>query len=104
MRIEKAIWRLTGELGEWFDIDAGTLREGGRADLLLLDPRRLDDSLAAYQEAPMEGFNGLQRMVNRGDAVRCVLINGRIAYRDGEFASDLGQVRGYGQFLRAGTQ
>ena len=64
----------------------------------------LDDSLAAYQEAPMEGFNGLQRMVNRGDAVRCVLINGRIAYRDGEFASDLGQVRGYGQFLRAGTQ
>lgn len=104
MPIEKAIWRLTGELGEWFGIDAGTLREGGRADLLLLDPRRLDDSLAAYQEAPMEGFNGLQRMVNRGDAVRCVLINGRIAYRDGEFASDLGQARGYGQFLRAGTQ
>src|SRR5690606_2155553 len=34
MPIEKAIWRLTGELGEWFGIDAGTLREGGRADLL----------------------------------------------------------------------
>lgn len=104
MSIEKAIWRLTGELGEWFGIDAGTLLEGSRADLLLLDPRRLDDSLEAYQEAPMEGFSGLQRMVNRGDAVRCVLINGRIAYRDGEFASDLGQTRGYGQFLRATAQ
>lgn len=30
MPIETAIWRLTGELGEWFNIDAGTLYEGAR--------------------------------------------------------------------------
>ncbi len=101
MPIETAIWRLTGELGEWFDIDAGRLYEGARADLVIIDPSALDESLASYQEAPMEAFGGLQRMVNRGAAVDAVLINGRIAFQHGEFASDLGQARGYGQFLRS---
>lgn len=101
MPIETAIWRLTGELGEWFDIDAGRLYEGARADLVIIDPSALDESLANYQEAPMEAFGGLQRMVNRGAAVDAVLINGRIAFQQGEFASDLGQARGYGQFLRS---
>jgi N-acyl-D-aspartate/D-glutamate deacylase len=101
MPLEQAVWRLTGELGQWFGIDAGTLALDRRADVVIVDPQRLDDSLEAYHEDLMEGFDGLQRMVNRGDAVRATLINGRIAYRDGEFAADLGQARGYGQFLRA---
>ena len=101
MPIETAIWRLTGELGEWFNIDAGRLYEGARADLVIIDPSALDESLASYQEAPMEAFGGLQRMVNRGDAVDAVVINGRIAYQQGVFASDLGQARGYGAFLRS---
>lgn len=101
MPIETAIWRLTGELGDWFAIDAGKLHEGARADLVIIDPHALDDSLASYQEAPMEAFGGLQRMVNRGAAVQAVLINGQIAFENGEFASDLGHARGYGQFLRS---
>ena len=101
MPIETAIWRLTGELGEWFNIDAGRLYEGARADLVIIDPSALDESLASYQEAPMEAFGGLQRMVNRGNAVDAVVINGRIAYQQGVFASDLGQARGYGAFLRS---
>jgi N-acyl-D-aspartate/D-glutamate deacylase len=102
MPLEKAIWRLTGELGEWFGIDAGTLTIGKRADLVVIDPARLDDSLSQYQEAPMEAFGGLQRMVNRGAAVDAVVINGRVAFADQRFAEDLGKARGYGQFLRAG--
>ena len=101
MPIETAIWRLTGELGEWFNIDAGTLYEGARADLVIIDPAALDESLASYQEAPMEAFGGLQRMVNRGAAVDAVLINGRVAFQNNQFANDLGQARGYGEFLRS---
>ena len=102
MPLEKAIWRLTGELGNWFGVDAGLLAIGKRADLVVIDPLKLDDSLSQYQEAPMEAFGGLQRMVNRGSAVDCVVINGRIAFADERFAEDLGKTRGYGQFLRAG--
>lgn len=102
MSVEKAVWRLTGELGEWFGVDAGVLAVGKRADVVILDPRRLDDSLAQYQEAPMEAFGGLQRMVNRGSAVDTVLVNGRVAYADEQFAEELGKTRGFGQFLRAG--
>ncbi|MBM7060652.1 amidohydrolase family protein [Pseudomonas sp. UL073] len=101
MPLETAIWRLTGELGNWFNVDAGVLAVGKRADLVVIDPQQLDERLAAYHEAPMDGFGELQRMVNRGDAVRQVLINGRLAYEHGEFAADLGEQRGYGQFLPA---
>jgi len=101
MPIEKAVWRLTGELADWFAIDAGKLHEGARADLVIIDPQALDESLAQYHEAPMDAFGGLQRMVNRGNAVKAVLINGRMAFKDDSFAPDLGQVRGYGQFLRS---
>jgi len=102
MPIEKAVWRLTGELGQWFGVDAGVLAVGKRADLVVLDPQRLDDSLSQYHEAPMEAFGGLQRMVNRGSAVDCVLVNGRIAFANDQFAEELGKTRGFGQFLRAG--
>ncbi|MDR3418665.1 MAG: amidohydrolase family protein [Nevskia sp.] len=103
MPLEKAVWRLTGELADWFDVDAGRLRLGDRADLVIVDPRGLDDALGAYAEAPIAEFDGLMRMVNRNDAaVSATVINGRIAWRDGAFAPDYGLVRGYGRFLRAG--
>ena len=103
MSVERAVWRLTGELADWFDLDAGHLRQGDRADLVIVDPQGLDESLGAYAEAPIPEFNGLMRMVNRNDrAVAATVINGRIAYRDGQFAADYGLARGYGRFLRAG--
>ena len=103
MPLEQAVWRLTGELGQWFGVDAGTLQLDRRADVVVVDPSRLDDSLSQYHEAPMEAFGGLQRMVNRGDAVRAVLINGQLAFDGKEFNEQLGQQRGFGQFLRAGV-
>ena len=69
--LEKAVWRLTGEIGDWLGVDAGHLRVGDRADVVVVDPTALDERLDAYHEAPMEGFGGLVRMVNRSDgAVR----------------------------------
>lgn len=103
MSLEQAVWRLTGELGDWFGIDAGHLRLGDRADIAIIDPQGLDASLAAYAEAPMPEFGGIARMVNRNDAaVAATIINGRIAWRRAEFAADFGQARGYGRFLPAG--
>lgn len=103
MSIEQAVWRLTGELGDWFGIDAGHLRLGDRADIVIINPEGLDESTAAYAEAAMPEFGGVMRMVNRNDrAVSATIINGRVAYRPGGFAADFGSQRGYGRFLRAG--
>ena len=65
MTIEHAVHRLTGELADWYGLDAGHLRVGDRADLVVLDPARLDDVLEEYAEAPVEQYGGLSRMVTR---------------------------------------
>ena len=102
MPIEKAVWRLTGEIGDWLGIDAGHLRVGDRADLVIVDPTALDARLDAYHEAPMDGFGELVRMVNRGDgAVTAVMIRGNVAFADAQLSPDLGRAGGYGTFLPA---
>ncbi|HEY1955727.1 MAG TPA: amidohydrolase family protein [Polyangiaceae bacterium] len=104
MPIEKAIWRLTGELSDWLGIDAGHLRVGDRADVVVVSPAALDARLDAYHEAPMEGFDGLVRMVNRSEgAASIVLVGGRVAARDGVVEIALGR-EGFGQFLPAGEK
>jgi N-acyl-D-aspartate/D-glutamate deacylase len=102
MSVERAVWRLTGEIAGWLDIDAGHLAPGKRADLVVVDPSGLDESLDAVQEAPMEGFHGYQRLVRRNDrAVRAVLVIGRLAVADGRPAPVLGRQAGFGRLLRA---
>ncbi|WP_067817581.1 N-acyl-D-amino-acid deacylase family protein [Nocardia inohanensis] len=102
MTVEHAIHRVTGELADWYDLDAGHLRVGDRADVLIVDPARLDDSLEEYAENPVPEYNGLSRMVNRNDAtVTAVLVNGRYVFGEGERADILGTER-TGEFLRAG--
>lgn len=102
LSLERAVHRLTGELADWYGIDAGKLREGDRADLVIVDPARLDASLDAYAEEPVEQYGGLPRMVNRNDAaVNAVFVAGRQLVADGRPTEDLGTRRS-GQFLRAG--
>ena len=102
MPLERAVWRLTGEIGDWLGVDAGRLRVGDRADVAVLDPEALDERLDAYHEAPMENLGGLSRMVNRSDgAVRAVLVGGRVAFAGGAFDDALGRARGFGSFLPA---
>ncbi|MFA1702866.1 amidohydrolase family protein [Mycobacterium intracellulare] len=101
--MERAVHRLTGELGEWYGIDAGTLREGDRADIVVIDPDKLDESLDRYAEHPVESYGGLSRMVNRNDeTVTAVLVSGKLAFAAGKAAPALGKER-FGQFLRAGS-
>ena len=103
LSLEQAVHRLTGELGQWFGLDIGTLREGDRADLAIIDPARLDTTLDEYAEAPVKQFGGMSRMVNRNDAaVPAVFIAGRKVIEDGRPSATLGAER-TGQFLRAGV-
>ena len=101
MSIEQAVHRLTGELADWYRIDAGHLRIGDRADVVVIDPEQLDDSLDAYAEETVDHYGGLSRMVNRNDdTVTAVLVGGRTVFADGALTDLVGRRR-TGQFLRA---
>lgn len=104
MSIEQAVHRLTGELADWYRIDAGHLRIGDRADVVVIDPERLDESLDAYAEETVDHYGGLSRMVNRNDdTVTAVLVGGRTVFADGRLTDLVGKQR-TGQFLRAAHQ
>jgi N-acyl-D-aspartate/D-glutamate deacylase len=103
LTVERAVHRLTGELADWYGIDAGHLRLGDRADLAIVDPSRLDAAVEEYAEAPVAQYGGLSRMVNRNDeAVPLVMVGGQAVWRAGAATAVLGRER-TGQFLRAGA-
>ncbi|MFE3541735.1 amidohydrolase family protein [Nocardia sp. NPDC059177] len=102
MTIEHAVHRLTGELADWYGIDAGHLRVGDRADVVVIDPAHLDESLDAYAEHPVPEYDNLSRMVNRNDdTVTAVFVGGRYVFGDGAKDPVLGTEQ-TGRFLRAG--
>jgi N-acyl-D-aspartate/D-glutamate deacylase len=103
MTVEQAVHRLTGELADWYQIDAGHLRMGDRADLVIVDPAHLDDSMDDYAEEKVEQYGGLSRMVNRNDdTVSAVLVAGQAVFINGQATEVLG-TRRTGSFLRANT-
>ena len=104
LTVERAVHRLTGELADWYGINAGHLRIGDRADVVVIDPQHLDARLDAYAESPVPQYANLPRMVNRNDdTVELVLIGGRTVVRHGAPTALLGAER-TGSFLRAGER
>jgi N-acyl-D-aspartate/D-glutamate deacylase len=103
MTVEHAVHRLTAEVADWFGIPAGTLREGERADFVVIDPAGLDDAVDGYHEEVVPFYGGLSRMVNRNDAaVVATGVNGAVVFRNGEFSEGYGETVKSGRFLRAG--
>lgn len=101
MTIEQAVHRLTGEQADWFGVDAGYIRVGDRADIVVLDPNGLQQDMEQETWAEMQNF-GIQRMVNRvPGCVEQVIINGKLAVEDAVVVPALGQQSGYGTFLPA---
>jgi N-acyl-D-aspartate/D-glutamate deacylase len=101
MSLERAVHRLTGEQADWLGIEAGYIRPGDRADLVVLDPAGLQQNLERENWDEMQGF-GIQRMVCRNPGcVSHVLINGRLAVDEERIAPELGNECGFGQFLAA---
>lgn len=105
MTTERAVHRLTGELAEWFGIDAGTLRQGDRADFVIIDPHGLNDEVESYHEEAVPFYGGLRRMVNRNDqAVVATGVGGSVVFRAGKFREGYGQTVKSGRYLRAGQR
>lgn len=101
MTIERAVHRLSAEIADWLGIPTGTLAQGKRADLVIVDPRGLDDALEEIHESVVPEFAGLSRLVRRNDrAVAAVVIGGRVATLGGVAAPGLGTQRGFGKVLR----
>jgi N-acyl-D-aspartate/D-glutamate deacylase len=103
MPLERAVHRVTGEIGDWLGVDAGHLRVGDRADVVVVNPAGLNDDVHAYHEAPIDVFGGVQRMVRRNDdAITATLIGGRVAYTPAGFVDGYGAEQGFGRFLKRG--
>jgi N-acyl-D-aspartate/D-glutamate deacylase len=101
MTMEKAIWRMTGDQADWFGVDAGRIKVGDRADVVVLDPKGFDQNLEDVHWAEMENF-GLKRLVNRNPGlVKHVVINGKMAVDNEELVPELGKETGFGTFLAA---
>jgi N-acyl-D-aspartate/D-glutamate deacylase len=101
MSVERAVYRLTSEIAEWFGLDAGTIEVGKRADIVVIHPASLNDDLEKINEATMEGFPNFTRLVRRNDhAVKAVLIRGKEALRNHQLMPQLGKEHGFGTVLR----
>lgn len=98
MTLEKAVWRLTKENADFFNLDAGTLEESKQADLIVINPNKLSDKVHEYHTA--EFLGGYKRLVNRNDeVVDLVLINGKTVRENGAFSEKFGNER-FGNFLK----
>jgi N-acyl-D-aspartate/D-glutamate deacylase len=101
MTVERAVQRLTSEIGDWLDLDAGTIEVGKRADLVVVRPEALNDELAEAHLEEVPAYT-VSRLVRRNDAaVSAVIVSGKVAARNGTPTDDLG-ARPYGRVLRAG--
>ena len=103
MSVHQAVNKLTSDIADFHRIDAGRPAVGRRADLVVLDPERLNDTVEEIHEEPMAGFGDQNRLVRRNDdSVSAVMVNGNVAWRGGTPADDLGTARRYGRFLPLG--
>lgn len=106
MPIERAIHRITKEAADYLGIDAGDISVGKRADLIIIDPTKLETDLNTDPiEDYHEKFGGTYRLIKRsGKVVKHVFINGTEAYSNNGvvgFHEDLGKKKIFGQLLRS---
>jgi N-acyl-D-aspartate/D-glutamate deacylase len=98
--VAHAVHRLTQEPAEFFGIDAGVLRVGAQADLIVVDPATLQryDPDAGVRYVWREAFEHHQ-LVNRPDGVVThVMIGGKLAWSDGVYTPAYGRER-FGRVL-----
>ncbi len=99
MSYEKAIWRLTKKNTDFFNLDAGHLAVGKRADISIIDPEALSDNVHEYHTAPF--LEECDCLVNRyDDVLKIVITNDKIAWDNGSITRIYGKER-FGQFLEA---
>jgi N-acyl-D-aspartate/D-glutamate deacylase len=91
--MERAMARVTGEAARWFRLDAGVLREGAKADFVLINPEGLHAPISEPIEISDAVLDGAPRMVKRGSesVIEAVYIKGRRVVRRGEISPALGR-------------
>ncbi|MCT7983725.1 amidohydrolase family protein [Laspinema sp. A4] len=92
MTPEAAIHRVTGEPAQWFRLDAGVLKVGAKADLVLLNPQGLNQAIAPQVEIFDPILDGEPRMVKRGsdEIIHTVYIKGVPVVSQGQVSPRLG--------------
>lgn len=82
----RAVSRVTSEPANWFNLDAGRIRVGGKADFAVLDPDKLKTPIPPPSTISEPAFNGAARMVKRDDsgAVHTVFLRGVEVAQDGK--------------------
>ncbi len=100
MSMEKCIWRLTKEQGDWFNLDCGYLAEGKRADLVIINPEQLNQITDEVHQEVIEEFDNYPRLVNRNPGVvEHVFVGGKVIYHDDQFVEGYGKEKKFGKFL-----
>ena len=100
MEMERCIWRLTKEQGDWFGIDRGYLAEGKVADLVIIDPDKFDNITEDVHFGIIEEFDNYPRLVNRNEeVVSQVMVNGQLIFQDDEFVEGYGVDKKIGCFI-----
>jgi N-acyl-D-aspartate/D-glutamate deacylase len=80
--LEQAIKKLTHDNAEAWDLkDRGQVREGFRADLVLFEEDRIRPILPTV-EKDLPG--GARRLVQKAEGIRATLVNGAVAFENGE--------------------
>ena len=104
MTMEKCIWRLTKEQGDWFNLDCGHLEKGKIADLVIINPENLKNITENVELDTIKEFDNYERLVNRNaGVVSRVLVGGKTIFSDDEFVNDYGTTKKYGRFLEKGV-
>src|SRR5215510_8642054 len=93
--IERAVSRVTGEPARWFRLNVGAIKEGAKADLLLINPDNLRALISDQVEITDQALDGAIRMVKRGSEriIDATYISGVLAVCNGELMDLLGQRR-----------
>ena len=105
MTMEKCIWRLTKEQGDWFDLDCGHLAKGKLADLVIIDPTKFKNVTEDVELDVIEEFGNYERLVNRNEGViSCVMVGGKTIFGNEAFVADYGKSKKYGHFLEKAGQ
>ncbi|MEC8428937.1 MAG: amidohydrolase family protein, partial [Pseudomonadota bacterium] len=68
MSMEAAVWRMTGDQADWFGVDAGRIREGDRADIVVINPDEFTQDLEKVHWSEMKNF-GVERLTNRNPGI-----------------------------------
>ncbi|MEO9075804.1 MAG: hypothetical protein ABI263_00770, partial [Gelidibacter sp.] len=100
MTMEKCIWRLTKEQGDWFGLDRGYLAKGKIADLVIINPEKFKNITENVEIDTIAEFGNYERLVNRNDGVVSrVMVGGKTIFQKEEFVADYGESKKYGRFL-----